>query len=148
MASGASAQEPSGHGGRAYTPTRASTRPTIDGVLDEQVWKDAPRDSRFVSKRSKPYGQPSTQPTTVQVAYDAQYLYVAFRCAYSAPGPRDDAMPPDEGTLFDSEVVWVFVDARHDHANARGFAVGRTGARADVEWSNNGSTANLEWRAI
>ncbi len=132
----------------SYKPVRALAPPVIDGLLDEPIWKEAPRDSRFFSKRTKPYGQPTKQPTTVQVAYDEEYLYVAFRCGYETPGVRDDALPPDESTLFDSEVVWVFVDPHHDHANARGFAVGRTGARADVEWSNNGNTANLDWRAI
>ena len=137
------------HGSRVYRPVRADAAPVIDGVLDDDVWTRAPRDDRFASTRSKPYGLPSTEPTVVQVAYDEQYLYVAFRCAYSTGGARDDSMPADEQTLFEtSERVGVLIDARLDHATARSFTVGRTGARGDLEVTYNGAGFNREWRGI
>jgi len=110
------------HGSRTYRPARADVPPVIDGVLDDDVWTRAPRDDRFASTRSKPYGLPSTEPTVVQVAFDDEYLYVAFRCAYSNDSARDDSMPADEQTLFEtSERVGVLIDARLDHATARSF---------------------------
>jgi hypothetical protein len=132
-----------------YAPVRADAPPTIDGLLDDPVWSRAPKDPHFFSMRSKPYGDPTKEPTIVQVAYDDRNLYVAFTCAYSAAGPRDGSVPPDENTLFDgSERVGVLVDARDDRTNARSFTVGRTGGRGDSEIANNGATANRDWHGL
>lgn len=137
------------HPSKTYAPMRAVTPPTIDGVLDEKLWLDAPRDNRFFSTKSKPYGQPATEPTIVQVAYDETYLYVAFRCSYSSSRQRDDGVPADESKLVvESEGVGVAVDSLLDHTNARFFVVGRTGGRADVELSDGGSNPNPDVRAI
>lgn len=137
------------HGSIIYRAERADVAPAIDGVLDDAVWGRAPVDARFASARSKPYGLPTPEPTAVQVAYDQTYLYVAFRCGYSGARPRDDSLPADERTLFsESERVGVLVDARLDHATARSFTVGRTGARGDLELTQNGALINREWRGI
>ncbi|XXT17142.1 DUF5916 domain-containing protein [Sorangium sp. So ce429] len=137
------------HGSHTYRPVRAEAAPVIDGVLDDAVWSRAPRVDRFASARSKPYGLPSTEPTVVQVAYDEEYLYIAFRCTYSKASERDDSVPADESTLFaESERVGILVDARLDHATARSFTVGRTGARGDLEITQNGAVINREWRGI
>jgi hypothetical protein len=53
--------------------------------------------------RSKPYGE----PIAVQVAYDEENLYIAFRCAYSSPGTRDDSIPSDEVALYDTPSAWA-----------------------------------------
>lgn len=132
-----------------YEAVRAEAAPRIDGVLDEPVWKRAPADRRFFSKVSKPYGQPAHQPTTVQVAYDATHLYVAFRAEYAQGFPVEiDSSMPDEIGVLDIEGVFVMVDGRHDHNNARMFGVSPGGARLDLEMADNGLTYNYEWRAV
>ncbi|MGH7285970.1 MAG: DUF5916 domain-containing protein [Polyangiaceae bacterium] len=137
------------HGSTHYVAVVAKTPPKIDGVLDDPIWKQAPRDSHFLSTTSKPYGQPTQEPTTVQVAYDSEYLYVAFWCGYSGPRPRDDSFTTDEPTTAaTTESVGVYVDPLHDHANALGFVVSRIGARADVELTNNGADPNIDWTGI
>jgi Carbohydrate family 9 binding domain-like/Domain of unknown function (DUF5916) len=137
------------HGSKRYTGARARGTPVIDGFLDDAVWVTAPKDDRFFSTRSKPYGQPTTEPTVVQVAYDEENLYVAFRCGYGKPGPKDDSFTSDEQTLLaESESVAVLVDPVHGHTGAYEFAVSPVGARADVELSDQGSVVNSDWRGI
>ncbi len=136
------------HGHRTYTAVRTSVPPKIDGVLDDGVWKVAPIDSRFLNALSKPYGQQAPDPTSVQVAYDDDYLYVAARCLYRGPDERDNSYPSAEAILFSGEFFAVSVDARHDHTNQRAFAVSRMGVRADVDQSRNGDVANLDWRGV
>jgi hypothetical protein len=132
-----------------YAPARATTPVVIDGVLDDAVWQTAPKDAHFFSMRSKPYGEPTREPTTVQVAYDEENLYVAFRCAYSSSGPHDDSMPSDEVALYDTaERVGVLVDARLDRASARSFTIGRTGLRGDSEITLDGGASNRDWRGL
>ena len=77
------------HGSKKYVAVRADKAPVIDGVLSDPVWATAPKDDRFLSTKSKPYGKPTTEPTVVQVAYDEQNLYVAFRCTYSKAAPAE-----------------------------------------------------------
>jgi hypothetical protein len=137
------------HGSVRYTAFRARIPPKIDGSLDDPVWRDAPRDSHFLSKRSKPYGQPSTEPTTVQVAYDDEYLYVGVTCTYSSSRPRDDSFSTDEqAVLAEAERFTVAIDPLHDHANVLLFGVSRVGARVDDELTQSGVVENLDWRGI
>jgi hypothetical protein len=135
------------HGSKKYTAVRTDKPPTIDGDLSDPIWATAPKDNRFLSTRSKPYGQATTEPTVVQVAYDDENLYVAFRCTYSKAGARDDSFAGDEQTVIEeSESVSVLVDAVHGHTGAYEFVVSPVGAFADAELSDQGSVENLDWR--
>jgi len=137
------------HGSKKYTAVRADHAPVIDGLLDDPIWKAAPSDEHFLSTKSKPFGKATAEPTSVQVAYDATYLYVAFRCRYSKPRERNDAYAGDETTLLsESENVQVLVDAEHAHSGAYQFAVSPAGVRADAELSDQGSVQNLDWHGI
>ena len=137
------------HGSKKYVATRAERAPKIDGVLDDAIWKTAPPDDRFLSTRSKPFGKPTTEPTSVQVAYDDKNLYVAFRCRYSKPREPSGDYASDEQELFDqSEYVAVIVDAVHGHAGGYEFAVSPAGVLADAELSSQGEAQNLDWHGI
>jgi hypothetical protein len=136
------------HGFRHYTATYAKKAPVIDGVLDDAVWKEATVEERFYNVLSKPYAMPTTEPTSLQIAYDETTLYLAFRCRYSGPGERDNAMAPDEASLLQSEFIGITIDGQHDHNNAIQFRVGRTGARAEAAVTNNGQGVNNDWTTI
>jgi Domain of unknown function (DUF5916)/Carbohydrate family 9 binding domain-like len=137
------------HGSKKYTAVRADHAPVIDGLLDDPIWKTAPKDDHFLSTKSKPFGKTTPEPTEVQVAYDATNLYVAFHCRYSKPRERNDAYAGDEATLLtESENVTVLIDAEHAHSGAYQFAVSPAGSRADAELSDQGSVQNLDWHGI
>ena len=137
------------HGSKKYTAVRTDKAPVIDGVLSDPIWQTAPKDERFLSTKSKPYGKPTTTPTVVQIAYDDQNVYIAFRCSYDKPHPPSDAYSSDEQTLFDeSEYVAVVVDAVHGHTGGYEFAVSPAGVRADAEISDQGAAQNLDWHGI
>ena len=137
------------HGTMKFAPLRTDTPPKIDGDLSDPVWQKAVKDRRFLSSKSKPYGQPGSEPTEVQIAYDAENLYVAVRCGYSGKRPRDDTYTADETTLFiESESFVVSVDPLHTHTTGFAFAVSRAGARADAEVSDGGQGINFDWRGI
>jgi len=137
------------HGSKKYTAVRADRAPVIDGILDDPVWKAAPADDHFLSTKSKPFGKPTAEPTSVQVAFDATHLYVAFTCRYSKRREPNDAYAGDESeVLTESENVQVLVDAEHAHTGAYQFAVSPAGVRADGELSDQGSEQNLDWHGI
>lgn len=138
-----------GEPARRYTATRVEQPPRIDGTLDDKIWQTAPRDDRFLSTTSEPYGKPTEQPTVVQLAYDDKNLYVAFRCNYAEPRPPSDTFAGDEETLLDaSEYVSVIVDALHGRTGGYKFTVSPAGARADAEISDQGTAQNLDWHGL
>ncbi len=56
--------------------------PTIDGKLDEPVWRDAPPSYRFLSVASgRAYKGMPLVDTSVQACYDDKTLYIALRMA-------------------------------------------------------------------
>ena len=58
-----------------YTAYRVSEVPTIDGRLDEQAWRAAPKSPRFVDMVD---GTPGLHDTRAAVLWDDTNLYVAF----------------------------------------------------------------------
>ena len=53
--------------------------PRVDGRLDDQVWVRADRIDDFAQVEPDNMAAP-TDRTTVQVAFDSRYLYIAVRC--------------------------------------------------------------------
>lgn len=135
------------NGAKAYVAVRVEKAPVIDGKLNEPIWKKAPRDARFQNPKSDPHGIPSRQPTAVQVAYDAQYLYVAIRAWDPDPGEHDDRLPLDEASVSNlAESVSVLVDAYGDGENARELSISKSGYKADAMVGDNGRDTRYAWR--
>ena len=129
-----------------YSAVRTDKPPEIDGVLDDEIWKKAPKDSTFYLETSKPFGLPTDEPTTVQVAYDSRNLYVAITCSYSTPHEPSDTPPLNETDL--REYVAIYLDAQHDHSSEHVFALSPDGYRSDWEVWNNGQDSNFEWTGL
>jgi hypothetical protein len=100
----------------------------IDGVLSEPVWQGEGV-SGFTQKDPLD-GQPETEKTTVWVAYDADYLYVAARLTDRDPkgivsrlGRRDDEVESD----------WFYfgIDPYYDKRSGYFFAVNPSGGIMD-----------------
>jgi hypothetical protein len=53
------------------------TAPTIDGRLDEAVWRSAPVATDFVQQRPDP-GAPATERTEARVLYDDDAVYIGM----------------------------------------------------------------------
>jgi hypothetical protein len=90
-----------------YHARRARKPPSIDGILDDPVWKEA---TTAELVRSLDGGKPSLR-TLARVAYDDANLYVAFDCedpdVWGTLLRRDDP-------LYTEEVVEIFIDADGD----------------------------------
>jgi hypothetical protein len=60
---------------------RPTTRPpTIDGVLDEDVWRGRPLDTGDWLTYNPLHGDAIKQQTKVWMAYDSSFIYLAFQC--------------------------------------------------------------------
>jgi hypothetical protein len=60
--------------------TSATTAPTIDGLLDDVVWRGDPQPTGQWLSYNPLHGDSIPQQTRVWIAYDSRYLYFAFQC--------------------------------------------------------------------
>lgn len=87
-------------------------RPVIEGILDEACWLDADIATDFALLEGR--GR-ATQQTESMAAYDAENLYIAFRCGESdSSGIRVERTRRD-GRVWLDDCVEVFLDPLHDH---------------------------------
>ena len=125
------------HPKRVMTAVRVNPLPPkIDGVLDDDIWSRAPISTGFTQVEPNE-GEPATEKTTVQVAYDNGAVYFGIMCYDSQPekitarlGRRDQWIETDQ--------VSVNLDAHHDHHTGFAFSIGPSGWKRDCILFNDG----------
>ncbi|MBM3278075.1 MAG: carbohydrate binding family 9 domain-containing protein [Candidatus Handelsmanbacteria bacterium] len=114
--------------------------PRIDGVLDEEVWAAAPRFAGF-TQREPDEGQPATEETVVQLAYDDQALYLGITAFDQQPeGITARLARRDQWT--EADALQVSIDAHHDHQTACFFEINAAGTLRDGVVTNDGQGWN------
>jgi hypothetical protein len=89
--------------------------PVIDGKLDDEVWKNGVVFKDFYQRSPGDNTAPS-KPTEVIMAYDAQFLYFAFRC-YDEPD-KVRASLAKRDNVFGEDNVRIFLDTFNDQRRA------------------------------
>jgi hypothetical protein len=134
--------------GRRQLSAIAATGPiTIDGALDEEVWKQAAAASGFIQADPRE-GEAATEVTEVRVAFDADYLYIGAFCHDGSPDGivvneiRKDFPGRDQDTFE------VLLDTFADRRNGFVFTTNSKGAKADTQVANEGRDVNPNWDAV
>ncbi|MEZ4362292.1 MAG: DUF5916 domain-containing protein [Kofleriaceae bacterium] len=103
---------------------------SIDGALDEEAWRGAPRQSAFTQRFPKE-GAPPGVETEFAVLYDDDALYVGVWLKDSEPKlikglltRRDEESPSDS--------VMVAIDSYHDRRTAFAFGLNPAGVQRDM----------------
>ena len=114
---------------KVYPCPRAQGVVTIDGILDEPAWQEAPVVSGFVNYSDQKLAEVQTH---VRAIYDDNFLYFGVVC----DEPNMKKLAPvlqtrDSHDVFGAEAIEFFVDPRHDHANYFQFAVDAAGSLYD-----------------
>ncbi|TAK19157.1 MAG: hydrolase, partial [Acidobacteria bacterium] len=120
---------------------------TIDGALDEAVWRQRPGASGFVQSEPET-GKPATESTDVWVAFSKDSLFIAAYC-HDAGGhaPIVSGLRKDF-TIGDQDSFEVILDTFGDRRNGFLFATNPAGARADQQVTNEGKDTNASWDAV
>jgi hypothetical protein len=118
----------------------------IDGILTEAAWRAAPDIPGFIQVEPTP-GAPSTETTRVWLAYSANALYVAIRCADARPNAIVATDMRRDATVEEHDNIAFILDTYHDHRNAYYFATNAAGALVDGRVTENRDVAT-EWDGI
>lgn len=110
--------------------------PKVDGVLDDEVWSQAPKISDFHQSRPEDHGEP-TEKTDVQIARDTDNIYVAFR-VHDGEMHKLVAKGLIQGqTFFSDDRVAITLDTFNDRRNSYFFQVNPNGVRRDALLGND-----------
>ena len=118
---------------KAYTAQRISEPPVIDGVLDDEIWKNLPVATDFLMVEPGD-GKPSrsTHPTEVKIAYTNEAIYVAAYMFDNEPKTirrefaQRDNIPVADIFIFD-------INTYNDGENQTRFVVTAAGTLADAK---------------
>jgi Domain of unknown function (DUF5916)/Carbohydrate family 9 binding domain-like len=139
---------------RIIPATRTTGKITIDGILDEPEWKNAPAATDFVFSWPTP-GKKATQKTVARIVYDDFALYVSAYC-YDTKADSIAKVLNKRDDTSNSDFFGFLIDTYKDGQNAVEFDVTPANIQRDVKYSlanasNNGDNSNGEdanWDAV
>ena len=125
-----------------YTPptvtaARADAAPSLDGRLDDAVWRLATPVTGF--RRDRPGdGNPAGERTEVRVAYTDDALYIGARMWDSQPDEISRLRGRRDSFMQANDQFQVQIDSYHDHRTTFVFGVTPAGGRNDLVAPNDG----------
>jgi len=131
---------------KTYTITRADKAPKIDGILDDDAWKDTEIATNFVQfKPTAGKTMPNNKRTEVKMTYDNTGIYIA---AYLYDNPEDMMKQFTQRDNFgQSDFFGVFFNPNKDAQNNTEFFVFSSGTQADATESP-GNGEDFGWNAV
>jgi hypothetical protein len=132
------------------TALLAEQAPTIDGRLDDAIWRTAALIDTFVQEEPIE-GAPATERTEVRVAFDRETLFFGIQVHYSDVNLRR-ANRSDRDKLDNDDTVTVTLEPFLDYLRGYSFSVNGYGVQSDsmIVVQNNQSSAggNLSFNAL
>ena len=139
-------QEPPREPGKAAVVTAITSEITVDGLLDEEIWRTAPTIGEL-TQREPQTGEPPTERTTVTLLYDADNLYIGVMCSDSKPQLVIGTQMARDAALTSDDRIEILLDTYRDQRSAFYFSTNPAGALVDGLVFANGQS-NLQWDAI
>lgn len=130
-----------------YRPLRISQPVKLDGKFDEPFWQQTEVMNDFVMADPQPGATP-TEKTEFKIAYDDVNLYIAYSCFDSEANKIVHNNMERDSDPADDDGIAILIDTYHDKSSAIGFAASASGARFDVEFSQNGSNQNASFNTF
>lgn len=132
---------------KEFTALRITNPPKIDGLLNDEVWKNKPVATNFVMIDPGD-GNPSreTHPTSVKVVYDDEAIYIAGYMKDNEPD-RIIRQFTQRDNLEQSDFFLVDINTYNDGENQTRFIITSAGALADAKMTGNNEdySYNVVW---
>lgn len=118
--------------------------PKIDGVLDDEAWKEGVNATDFIQRALKP-GEPALRKTEVKIVYDDIAMYVGAMMYDNKPDSILCELCQRDNEA-NSDLFGLILDTYNDDINGYGFFVTSAGVQIDARYSSNGQDFN--WNAV
>jgi hypothetical protein len=118
---------------------------TLDGVLDEPIWRTAPAIGDL-TQRTPNQGVPPTERTEVTLLYNRDYLYIGVVAHDSEPQRVIGTQMARDASLMSDDRVEILLDTFRDQRSAFYFATNPSGALVDGLVASG--QLNADWDAI
>jgi hypothetical protein len=115
----------------------------LDGILDEEAWKQADFADQFHRVLPTDTGYAIAQ-TVVKLCYTESHLYLGIICLDPTPGDRPVESLRRDWSFMKNDNFIVFIDTYNDQTNGFAFGISPAGAQWDGIQSNGGKV-NLDW---
>ena len=122
-------------------PMRTNSPPTIDGRLDDPVWRSATMLSQFVQQAPLD-GAPATEETEIYISYDSDNLYFGFYLHYADPTIMR-ANRVDRDTAYLDDLMTVYFDTFMDQQRTYDFDVNGYNVQGDGILNSGGSRGRM-----
>ena len=125
---------------------RTDKAPVIDGVLDDEAWKDATLVTEFY--QSVPVeGAEASEATEAYLTYDSDMLYVGVRMYDRNPDAIVARELREDEMMINDDIFTIAIDSLLDRKNAFVFYMNALGTKSDARFENN-ATLRGEWDGI
>jgi len=122
--------------------TYINNPPDIDGVLNEEAWKDGIWYGNFT--QNEPYNnKPVSQKTDFKILYDDNNIYIAVRSLDIHPDSIVQRLTRRD--QVEGDVVAILIDSYHDLRTAFFFGVSAAGVKYDMIYTNDGQNQDPSW---
>lgn len=123
---------------------RTDSEIQVDGIFDEDAWRDAPVATNFIQNNPRP-GKPASQNTEVRMLYDDVAIYVGATL-YDVHNDSIARQLSQRDNTENADIFAVYFDTYNDRLNAFQFMVTASGVKVDVRISQAGD--DLSWDAV
>ena len=114
---------------RTTTCRKTVAPPHVDGKLDDTAWATTAPFSAFFTPRGD---RETSFPTQVQSTYDANNLYLAFRCQEPNLAGLVTKVSSRDGPVWQDDSVEIFIDTNLDRKTYYQFAFNAKGVAYDA----------------
>lgn len=125
-------------------PVRATVPPTIDGLLDDQVWRADPIPAHEWISYNPLRGEPGQQRTQVWMGYDDEAIYFAFKCFDPEPD-RIRTTITRRDNAFNDDWVAISLDSSRAGQVAYHMFVNPSGIQMDALNTASGEDTAPDW---
>ena len=131
---------------KAVRVVRATSKPVIDGRLDEAVWQTAAVVDDMHEIQPTEYAEPSER-TVIYILYDENALYIGARMYDSEPDKITARIMRQGQQVFGDDWISVNIDPFHDKRSGYRFFTNPNGIRQEGIFQNVTDT-QWEWEGI
>lgn len=130
---------------RVYETKRVKNELVIDGIINENAWKNVKWQSDF--KQSQPHdGANPSQKTSFKILYNNNNVYVAIRAHDTYPDSIETRMTRRDD--IDGDFAGIQLDSYYDLRTAFTFIVSAAGVKMDMIMTNDGENEDMTWDPI